>query len=97
MEIQHIRHQLMEDYWLANKSKLQKYVSEGENELNKFEAIIMELRECATGLPVMLQEELYSKITRYEDRVYFNGETLNELILQEELNYYREQKEIPIE
>ena len=97
MEIQHVRHQLMEDYWQANKGKLQRYAAEGENQLNRFEELIMDLRECAAGLPAMLQEELYSKITRFEDRVYFNGEVLDETVLKEELNYYKEQKEIPIE
>lgn len=97
MEIEHVRHQLIEDYWLANKGRLQRFLTEGENELNKFEDVMVSLRECAANLPTMLQEELYSKITRFEDRVYFNGEVIDDVLLAEELNYYRDQKEVPIE
>jgi hypothetical protein len=97
MEIQHVRHQLIEEYYLSNKNKIQGIIAEMENVFNKFNDLIFELRECAAVLPTMLQEELYSKITRYEDRFYFNGESIDENLLKEELQYYTEHKEVPIE
>jgi len=95
-EIRQVRHQLREEYWLTNKAALTKLIDDGESELKKFEEAIAKLRDCAGGLPTLLQEELYSKITRFEDRVYFNGEDMDDQVLQEELNYYQDQKEIPI-
>ena len=95
-EMEQVRHHIWEDYWNNNKATLQSYVDEGEAELEKFEKLISKLRERAGELPTLLQEELYSKITRYEDRVLYYGENLGEDILEQELKYYANQSEIPI-
>lgn len=96
-EILQVRHHVREDYWALNKNSLQAYTDEGEAVLNSFEDLIFDLRECAENLPALLQEELYSKITKYEDRVLFGGEILDEEILKQELSYYKDQSEVPIE
>jgi len=97
VEIEQVRHHVLEDYWAANKNSLQSMVDDGEVVLNKFENIIQKMRDCAAGLPTLLQEELYSKITRFEDRVYYQGEVVPLQMLEEELAYYQDQKELPIE
>ncbi len=96
-EILQVRHHVREDYWAANKQSLQAYADEGESVLNNFEDLIFELRDCAENLPALLQEELYAKITKFEDRVLFGGEVLDEEMLKQELAYYKDQAEIPIE
>lgn len=97
MEIVQVRHHVREDYWNANKNSLQASVDEGEAVLKRFEDVVLKLRNCAASLPALLQEELYAKITRYEDRVLYRGEIMDEDVLQEELAYYKDQQEIPIE
>ncbi len=96
MEIEQVRHHVREDYWRANKNSLQSLVDEGEASLKQFEDVVIKLRDCAGSLPSLLQEELYSKITRYEDRVLYQGEVLDEDVLNEELAYYKDQQELPI-
>jgi hypothetical protein len=96
MEIQSVRHHVWEDYWQKNKNSLQSYVDEGESALKVFEDWIVKLRDCAAGLPALLQEELYSKITRFEDRVLYEAEVMDEKVLTEEWEYYQSQKEVPV-
>ncbi|MBD3281640.1 hypothetical protein GF391_02735 [Candidatus Uhrbacteria bacterium] len=95
-EMEQVRHHVWEDYWNNNKASLESYVDEGEAELEKFEKMIGQLREKAGELLTLLQEELYSKITKYEDRVLYYGEILDEDLLQQELEYYAAQSDMPI-
>jgi hypothetical protein len=96
MEIEQVRHHVREDYWAMNKNSLQSIVDEGEMVLKEFEEIISKLRDCASALPTLLQEELYSKITRFEDRVLYDGQVMSAKVLEEELAYYKDQQELPI-
>lgn len=61
-----------------------------------FQEKMAAMRLVAEGLPALLQEELYSKVTRYEDRVLIAGEYVPTETLDEELKYYSEQAALPI-
>lgn len=95
-EILQVRHHVREDFIKEHPQTLAPLMDEGERVRNMFEEEIKKMRNVASGLPTLLQEELYSKITRFEDRVYYQGEHIPLQILEEELAYYTDQKEIPI-
>ena len=96
-EIEQVRIHVREDYWKQHAENLVKLVEEGRIILEKFLQEMGKMRKIAEGLPTMLQDELYSKISRFEDRVLFYGEHIPLEMLNEELAYYTEQKELPIE
>jgi len=95
-EIQEVRHHVCEDYYRSHKKQLVPLMDEARRLLSVFDGKISELRHTAEGLPALLQEELYSKITRYEDRVLYAGGYVPSETLDEELKYYREQEALPI-
>lgn len=95
-EIQEVRHHIREDYYRMHKSQLAPLVAEAQNLLKMFQERMAAMRLVAEGLPALLQEELYSKVTRYEDRVLIAGEYVPTETLDEELKYYSEQAALPI-
>ena len=44
-----------------------------------------------------IQDEVLTKLERFEDEVYFEGNDLEPGELDEEIKYYREEKELPAE
>ncbi|MFZ6015301.1 MAG: hypothetical protein ACOYUZ_03005 [Patescibacteria group bacterium] len=96
-EILQVRHFVREDYIKNHPKVLDVLIDEGKRVLAHFEGMMEKMRNTAGSLPTLLQEELYNKVTRYEDRVLFNGERIDLDVLKEELAYYTDQKEIPIE
>jgi hypothetical protein len=91
---QHVRH----DLWKEKASTLDVLVTAGAKELAGYTKRLAALRELALALPPSLQDEVFSKIARYEDRILFAGEVLPLEILDQEIKYYNEQKEIsPLE
>jgi len=91
-EIEQIRHQFRVDYWKTHAKKLGVLVTDGESELRAIRQRFDQLRELAVELPRGLQDEVFSKIGRYEDRILFRGEIVPLTILDEEVAYYTEQK-----
>lgn len=97
-EIDLARMHIREDCWKMNNASLAKIVKDGERERDGYVKRLRQMREIAEGLPLVLQDEVFSKMKHYEDRVMFAGEVVPFEILDEEIKYYTEQKEIsPLE
>lgn len=93
-EIAHIREQVREQIWKDKKEELAVLIKDGEREREQFKMRFAQLRDLAVALPPSMQEEVFSKLARYEDRIMFNGEVLPVEMLDEEIKYYTEQKEV---
>lgn len=96
-EIESLRHHLLESYWASHPSSLQPLIEEGRSLLTSYEKRLEELKKIADGWPSLLAEELLAKVKSLEDRIYFKGEVIPFEIVDGELAYYREQKELPID
>lgn len=94
IEIALVRKQLHHGYWREHGKALGRLVKDGELELKSYLERFSKLRELAMDLPRGLQDEIMSKLARYEDRVYFECELVPLEILDEEVKYYTEQKEL---
>lgn len=96
-EVEQVRHHIREDYWKEHAKTLDKLVEEGKELLEIFQDKMESLRLIAEGLPALLQEELYAKVNRFEDQMYYKGQSISSEILDQELAYYKEQEALPIE
>ncbi|MHB8831153.1 MAG: hypothetical protein ACYC44_03515 [Patescibacteria group bacterium] len=96
-EIEDVRHHLREDYWNSHPKSLESLMGEGRILLESYKEKLSALRALAEGWPSLLAEEVLAKARSYEDRIYFKGEHIPLESLDEELAYYREQKELPID
>ena len=94
IEIGEVRAHLRQDYWRDNKKSLAALVTDSEREVNEYQERLAKLRELALALSRGFQDEIFSKIARFEDRILFEGEVVPLEILDEEIKYYTEQKEI---
>jgi hypothetical protein len=94
IEIAMVRKQLHHGYWRLHHQALGRMVKDGELELKSYLGRFADLRGLAMELPRGLQDEAISKLARYEDRVYFECELVPLEILDEEIKYYIEQKEL---
>ncbi|MFH1621312.1 MAG: hypothetical protein ABIB04_04490 [Patescibacteria group bacterium] len=94
IEINEVRKHLREDYWKEHAKNLTQLVKDGQAHLVGYEHRLGKLRDLAIVLPRNLQDEVFSKLTHYEDRIYFEGELVPLEILDEEIKYYVDQKEI---
>ncbi len=93
-EIAEVRKQLRHDYWRDKYKTLGVFVKDGELELQGYIERLDKLRELAVDMPADQQREIFSKIERFEDRILFEGEVVPLQILDEEILYYAEQKEL---
>lgn len=93
-EIEQVRGQIRAEYWKSHAKALAILVKEGEAELKAFRTRFDKLRDLAVAMPRSLQDEIFSKINHYEDRILYAGETIALATLDEELQYYSEQKAI---
>lgn len=97
-EIAAVRQQVRHDVWREKASTLDVLVRAGGTELAGYQQRLEKLRELALALPPSLQDEVFSKIARYEDRILFAGDVVPMEILDQEIKYYTEQREIsPLE
>ncbi len=98
MEISAIRHELRIDFWKEKNKDIAGFVKEGEKKMRLIAERLATLREIAVVSPAFLQDEIFSKLSHFEDRIFYNGEDMSLEILDAEIVYYREQKELsPIE
>jgi hypothetical protein len=98
LEIDEVRKHVRHDFWKEKGSTLALLIKDREAELNAYRERFETLRELASALAASLQDEVFSKITHYEDRILYTGEMLPLEILDQEIKYYTEQKEIsPLE
>ena len=92
-EIRHIREHIFLDAWKKHREHLRIYIEEAQAELRGYLRRFDMLRDLATELP-SFASEILSKIEHYEDRVFFQFETLSMEMLDDEIRYYTDQKEI---
>jgi hypothetical protein len=94
LEISEVRRHVAHDIWREKAETLKILVKAGEKELAGYKKRFAALRELGTALPSSLLNEVFSKLARYEDRILFAGEVIPMEILDDEVKYYNEQKEI---
>lgn len=94
LEIAEVRTHVREDLWKEKGTTLSLVVKQGAQELAAYRKRLDALRELAAAFPPALQDEIFSKINHYEDRILFAGEVLPLEILNGEVSYYTDQKEI---
>ncbi len=98
IEIEEVRAHLRQDFWREKKKSLVGLVKDGERQAAEYQKRLAILREIATSLSRGFQDEIFSKLARMEDRILFEGDVVPLEILDEEIKYYTDQKEIsPIE
>lgn len=93
-EISEVRKHLRSDYWRQHSKNLTELTKQGQECLNDYLHRLGKLRDLAVTLPRNLQDEVFSKLTHYEDCILFEGELVPLEILDEEIKYYVDQKEI---
>ena len=96
-EIEQVRQDLRLDYYRTHIQTLQPFVAEGLEIIDGCVERLESLRALSEGWPSLLAEELLNKAKSYEDAIFFKGQHVTLESLDEELAYYREQKELPIE
>lgn len=94
LEIDEVRKHVRLDHWRERRKSIEPYVKEGKLRLDAYAEALGKLRELATSLPQGLQDEAFSKLAHYEDRILYRGEAVPMEILEHEVAYYTEQKEI---
>ncbi len=94
IEINEVRKHLREDYWKEHAKNLAQLVKDGQAHLEGYKHRLGKLRDLAVNLPTNLQDEVFSKIRHYEDCIFFEGDLIPLEILDEEIKYYVDQKEI---
>jgi hypothetical protein len=94
LEITEVRQHLRQDYWREKSNNLALLKKDGEAHLGGYLHRLGKLRDLAVTLPRNLQDEVFSKLQHYEDRIFFEGELVPLEILDEEIKYYIDQKEI---
>ncbi len=97
MEIEEVHKQVRHDYWREKGGTLDILVKSGQLELKGYLERLKKLRDLAAELPEEYGHEIYSKLERYEDRIFFEGEVVPLQILDEEIQYYTDEMEIPPE
>lgn len=80
--------------WKMHRTEMKDAVENASGALSRFLERMEALRELGGNLDVGLQREAFSKADHYEDRMLYEGELVPLEILDEEIAYYRDQKEI---
>lgn len=93
-EIEEVRDHLRQEFWREKKNALGILVKEGEHLAKGYRERLDTLRELMPDFPRTMQDEVVSKIEKYQDRILFEGKAVSLEILDEEIKYYIEQKEI---
>lgn len=96
-EIKDLRHQVRADYWNSHPETFSALVSEGEKLCDGYRRILEELNDIAQASSGLMAEEVRAKVINLKDRIIYKGEHIPLEVMDEELIYYREQKELPIE
>ncbi len=97
-EIDAIHRSVHLDIWHEKHKALAVYLNDGEKELAAAIKRLNALRELAGDLPKAFQDEIFSKIERYEDHIFYQGQVVSLEILDDEIRYYTDQREIsPLE
>lgn len=93
-EIALVQAQVDEALWHAHKDALAGAATDAKRAMKTYLERLSELRDLAVNMPEPFQGEIFSKLERYEDRMLFEGEALPLEVLDDEIRYYRDQKEV---
>ncbi|MBU1348484.1 hypothetical protein KJ781_00230 [Patescibacteria group bacterium] len=93
-EVTHVRDQVAEDVWKEKHEALGLLVKDGVRGMEAYRERFRRLRDLAESLPVAAQDEVLSKMRHFEDRILFKGEQVPLEILDGEIAFYTEEKEI---
>lgn len=96
LEIAHVRQQVRAALWRAQAKALAARRTKAAARLEEIRKRLEALRALAAEMPWM-QTEMLSKLERFEDDVYFAGHDMDPARLDEEVAYYRQEKELPSE
>lgn len=96
-EIKEVRHQARADYWRSHPETFSVLTAEGEKLREGYKKILDELENIAQKSAGALSEEAWAKMTSLKDRIIYRGEQVSLETMNEELIYYREQNELPID
>jgi hypothetical protein len=94
LELSLLRPQFRSFCWLEKQTELQPLLAESAQTFKELEERFQALKKEA-GRSRTQQELLRAKVLAFEDRVYFGGETLPTDRLDSELQFEREEREIP--
>lgn len=94
MEIAQVRTHVWHDQWRKHGATLQDQKVKAEKELKTYLGQLKTLRDLAIDLQGSAQDDLFSKIAHLEDSIFFEGNKIPPEVIQEEIAYYTEQKEI---
>ena len=94
IEIAEVRKHVWHDQWRKHGLELKEQKVVAELELKKYLGQLKTLRDLAIDLSGSLQDDLFSKIAHLEDSIFFEGNKIPPEIIQEEIVYYTEQKEL---
>lgn len=96
LEIAEIRRRVHERIWKITKKALTPQLKRNEERLAEITTRFDALREIAETSREQ-QDEILSKLSRFEDELYFGEEDFDPAVLDEEITFYREAKELPLE
>lgn len=94
LEISEIRRYVRIQFWQQEQKKMESFLKEGKKLMDAYAERLGRLRELAVELPSSLQNDVFAKLTHYEDKILYAGEVVPLEILDQEVQYYKEQKEI---
>ncbi len=94
MEVNEIRKHVREDFWKTDGEKIVETVKKRHGIRDEYKKRLGVLRELAVSFSPVMQDEVFSKVQHFEDRIIFSAETVPMEILEKEIQYYTEQKEI---
>jgi hypothetical protein len=95
-EIEQVRRHARQVIWREKHKALAGEEKQAEEMLETIMKRLNALRQLAEETP-WIQDEVFAKLRRFEDKLYFEGDVLVPERLDEEIKFYREEKEIPIE
>lgn len=95
-EIAEVRKHVEEVIWRDQHKHLASQLKKQEALLKEITTRFDILRELGADAP-WIQDQIYPKLSRFEDDMYFAGHALNPKELDEEIKLYREEKELPAE
>ena len=93
-ELRHVRPEIRLQLWERFGKSLTDTVANATRELREMEERFQKMRELAGNFPKQ-EDDMIDKVTRLEDRVYIGGEMMALETIDAEMQFDREQLEIP--
>ncbi len=94
-EVAAVRQHVREQLWKDKQEAFLELVEAGEYVFGETQRRLETLRSLATDTP-WIEGEVLNKVTTFEDQFLFEGKELSLERLDEEINYYKEQKALPV-